>query len=385
MPGSVHAVYLVTGFTIPVRPTDLPQIEQADGEDAHMQSSPFMSSSMPQQEDEEEHLAVKTVTLCREEDLEAAAKCATEDPLLAGRQYGTIHNARVKRRTGLRPPPAQSTPVASRGTTAPKASSPVVKAETEPSQAREPKAPLGKAVGRIEAKPKEEKPQQSSQQKKTTTKAPNLKREKSDIFKSFAKAPNKISRENTESSAGASPVPKVETPAGEEVPNVPEDESMDDASDGEQLEDSLISEKKSAKSKRGTRSEREDQLKKLLDDDDDEAIDTPETDDGPQTREQEPTTEVSEKQGEQEPATSAAVVVSGGRRRGRRKVMKKKTMKDEEGYLVTIEEPGWESFSEDEPVAKEATPSSTASSNPKGKKMAGRPGQGNIMSFFGKK
>ena len=69
-PGSVHAVYLVTGFTIPVTPTDLPQTEQADGEDAHMQSSPFMSSSMPQQEDEEEHLAVKTVTLCREEDLE---------------------------------------------------------------------------------------------------------------------------------------------------------------------------------------------------------------------------------------------------------------------------------------------------------------------------
>ncbi len=44
-------------------------------------------------------------------------------------------------------------------------------------------------------------------------------------------------------------------------------ESMDDASDGEQLQDSLISEEKSAKSKRGTRSEREDQLKKLLDDD----------------------------------------------------------------------------------------------------------------------
>ncbi|KAL8913800.1 MAG: hypothetical protein Q9171_001403 [Xanthocarpia ochracea] len=331
-PGSVHAVYLVTGFTIPVTPTDLPQTEQANGEDAHMQSSPFMSSSMPQQEDEEEHLAVKTVTLCREEDLEAH-----------------------------------------------KAVNPAVKEETEPNQAREPKAPLGKAVGGIEAKPKEETPQQSSQQKKTTTKAPNLKREKSDIFKSFAKAPNKVSRENTESSAGASPVPKVETPAAEEVPHVPEDESMEDASDGEQLEDSLISEEKSAKSKRGTRSERENQLKKLLDDDD-----TPETDDGHQTREQEPTTEVSEKRGEQEPATSAAVA-SGGRRRGRRKVMKKKTMKDEEGYLVTKEEPGWESFSEDEPVAKEATLSSTASSHPKGKKMAGRPGQGNIMSFFGKK
>ena len=44
---------------------------------------------------------------------------------------------------------------------------------------------------------------------------------------------------------------------------------MDEASDGEQLEDSLISAEKAAQSKRGTRSEREDQLKKLLDDDDD--------------------------------------------------------------------------------------------------------------------
>ena len=41
-----------------------------DGEDAHMQSSPFMSSSMPQPGEEEEQVAVKTVTLCREEDQE---------------------------------------------------------------------------------------------------------------------------------------------------------------------------------------------------------------------------------------------------------------------------------------------------------------------------
>jgi len=96
-------------------------------------------------------------------------------------------------------------------------------------------------------------------------------------------------------------------------------------------------------------------------------------------------------------------VVSGGRRRGRRKVMKKKTIKDDEGYLgsyaltvqakvnantvheVTKEELAWESFSEDEPpLPKEKTPASTASSSAKGKKPGGKPGQGNIMSFFGK-
>ena len=56
---------------------------------------------------------------------------------------------------------------------------------------------------------------------------------------------------------------------------------------------------------------------------------------------------------------------------------------------VTKEEPSWESFSEDEPaLAKEKTPVSTANSTTaKSKKLtsSGKPGQGNIMSFFGKK
>ena len=70
-PGSVHAVYVITGYTIPVAPpTSSPNGTIMDGEDAHMQSSPFMSSSMPQPGEEEEQVAVKTVTLCREEDLE---------------------------------------------------------------------------------------------------------------------------------------------------------------------------------------------------------------------------------------------------------------------------------------------------------------------------
>lgn len=47
---------------------------------------------------------------------------------------------------------------------------------------------------------------------------------------------------------------------------------MDDASDGEQLEDSIISAEKAARSKHATRSEREDQLKKLLDEDGNTAL-----------------------------------------------------------------------------------------------------------------
>ena len=57
-------------------------------------------------------------------------------------------------------------------------------------------------------------------------------------------------------------------------------------------------------------------------------------------------------------------------------------------FAVTITEPGWESFSEEDapPPAKKATPTQTPSSSaPKSKKSAGKPGQGNIMSFFSKK
>ena len=53
--------------------------------------------------------------------------------------------------------------------------------------------------------------------------------------------------------------------------------------------------------------------------------------------------------------------------------------------IVTKEEPAWESFSEDEPPpTKERTPFSTGGSS-RTKKQATKPGQGNIMTFFGKK
>ena len=63
--------------------------------------------------------------------------------------------------------------------------------------------------------------------------------------------------------------------------------------------------------------------------------------------------------------------------------MKKRTMKDEHGYLVTKEEPAWESFSEDEPEAKKMK--TMPSVSVKGAKKGAKGAQGNIMSFFGKK
>lgn len=85
---------------------------------------------------------------------------------------------------------------------------------------------------------------------------------------------------------------------------------------------------------------------------------------------------------------------TGGRRRGRRRVMKKKTTKDAEGYLVTKEEPVWESFSEDEePQSKKLKPvampvlgagASAAKKSSAGASQA-KKGQGNLLGFFKKK
>ncbi|KAG6018295.1 hypothetical protein E4U43_005712 [Claviceps pusilla] len=80
--------------------------------------------------------------------------------------------------------------------------------------------------------------------------------------------------------------------------------------------------------------------------------------------------------------------VNNGRRRGKRRVVQKKRILDEQGYMVTIQEPGWESFSEDEtpqPPVKKPTPASAPSSSAKSKKSSGKAVQGSIMSFFNKK
>jgi DNA polymerase delta subunit 3 len=52
---------------------------------------------------------------------------------------------------------------------------------------------------------------------------------------------------------------------------------------------------------------------------------------------------------------------------------------------VTREEAAWESFSEDEPAPKKAKPTPAPAAKGAAKKGAAKPGQGNIMSFFGKK
>lgn len=97
------------------------------------------------------------------------------------------------------------------------------------------------------------------------------------------------------------------------------------------------------------------------------------------------------------------------RHRGKRRVMQKKRILDDQGYMgmlntqqtqrqtrrayiqnftVTIQEPGWESFSEDDtlqPPVKKTVIASAPSSSIKSKKSSSKGAQGSITSFFNKR
>ncbi|KAL8942289.1 MAG: hypothetical protein Q9216_001762 [Gyalolechia sp. 2 TL-2023] len=81
-PGSVCAVYILSGVLAPMSPTISAPIPTRDGEDVFMQSSSLISSSMAQREDEEEPEAVRSIVMCREEDLEGKSMMALFEPLM---------------------------------------------------------------------------------------------------------------------------------------------------------------------------------------------------------------------------------------------------------------------------------------------------------------
>jgi DNA polymerase delta subunit 3 len=213
----------------------------------------------------------------------------------------------------------------------------------------------------------------------------------------FGKAKPKLKRENTDTSSAD--VSAAASPAADSL--------MLDVSEDE--EDSYVPpvvDKEKVDEGRKARKEREAALKRMMEDDDGEDEDVVEK---VEEKTESEDAEDDDVMDIENPVVKAKaeeqkeyVEVSNGRRRGRRRVMKKKTIKDEEGYLgkfrigvliwlllklnvVTREEPAWESFSEDEPVAKKKAPSASSFGSTKGKKPAGKGGQGNIMSFFGKK
>ena len=72
-PGSVHATYLVSGTTITTAIRSNSSQKAEDGEDTHMQSSPFVSSQLPE-EDTEISALVELITLVQEENLDGTIR-----------------------------------------------------------------------------------------------------------------------------------------------------------------------------------------------------------------------------------------------------------------------------------------------------------------------
>jgi DNA polymerase delta subunit 3 len=348
-PGSVHATYLITGTRLPPKSQQSNNAESQDSEDAVMQSSPpIPNRSAPQAAEEDvEATPIRSLLLVKEEhlqkakatfeqitgihvyslaagglsDLNSLSECnrkiaveyASEDPLLAWKQYGTIQNPNVKRRTQKRPPPAASTP-AVKEAPKPKAAPALEKQASKASNESGPNS--------AKSTPVPEKNTDATK-KKTATKPATVKRQPTDLFKSFARGANKAKAASAESSAAASPAPTT---------SAKEDECMggmsDDDPDNPIEDEEMEVEAGSGKSKR----EREADLKAMMDMDDEPMEDVEEeTDQGAIDTPKE--SEAEESQGTKQEEPKETMTVENGRRRGRRRVMKKKTVKDDEGYL----------------------------------------------------
>ena len=323
-----------------------------------------------------------------------------EDPLLHNKNYGVIQNSGVRRRTGKRPPISE-------------APAPKFKAVVE-----EPKmstaAPVAATTSKLPPALKKEDSSRPNSAGSTTTASstnqPILKRDTSDIFKSFSKARSKpkIEQQGSSASNGA------DSPAQ----SGPEDIKMTDADEEGESEDEALfldtNTRKPAKKRpsedgdlRKDREDRAAKLRKMMDSDDEEipANKQAKEDDEPSQKEDKDAEDAdvvwSDSDTERREGPKAETLVNEvsettsiepTRRRGKRKVMKKRTTKDEEGYLVTKEEAVWESFSEDEPVSQ-PKPKASFSTKPQsqskasGGKVAGKTAGkgGNIMNFFGKK
>ncbi|TGO23490.1 hypothetical protein BPAE_0130g00080 [Botrytis paeoniae] len=406
-PRTIHATYLIGGTKRKEAPTEIEA--QKNGEDAYMQSSPFVGSSMRQAEGSTGEDSTLSITLAREEDLEGwnpafgkpyfelqllsdstreiQTLAKSEDPLESYHKYGIITNPNAKRRTRKAPPIAAATQasVPTRPATAKSKLNEVQEAHKSSSSSKkpEPKSQPSNAKdffgsnGKEKANPK---PQAESRKAESTT-APsskestpappaNLKRESSSIFKAFAKTqPKKAKIEEAESSTK-------------------DDTAMKDVSDDDE-EDTWMPAPVSKETKSQDRSSRkatQERLRKMMEDDDEEEEEEEEEEEkaAPSSAPEAPAEELEEEKAPEETKEEEPVATtSSGRRRGRRRVMKKRTVKDEDGYLVTKQEAAWESFSEDEPAPAPKAKAAPVSTKPK--KDAPKKGQGNIMAFFGKK
>ncbi|GAB1319052.1 CDC27 protein [Madurella fahalii] len=378
-PGAVYATYLVYGIT---KAADEPSTAR-NGADGDIE----MTSSMPEVETLSDVVPTFTLSLIPEEQLnEALSKYdevssihvysvgphPTKDVALlvdaANQVLGLPVSDDQKNLAVITNPRARRRERKGAGVKAAAAATASVKAQTEP-------APVPAKV-KEESKPTQlaqSSAEKASSAAPTKKPAPSLKRGgSSGIMQAFSKATNKVKKE-----PGTSQPP---TPGGDESSVQPMSDDGEDDSEMPQPKPRVASGSKSRK-------QREEELRRMMEEDDDdeeEASEKAEEEPAEEPMEEEPPTPEPAKPEESEVITAS----SNGRRRGKRRVMRKKQIMDDQGYLVTIQEPGWESFSEDEPPPP-TKPKTTSSAPPaqaaKPKKSGPKGSQGSIMSFFSKK
>jgi DNA polymerase delta subunit 3 len=318
-----------------------------------------------------------------------------EDPLLHNKTYGVIQNSNVRRRTGKRPPISEAPAPASKLKS--------VKGETRQNTTASTASKTSSLPPTLKKEDSSRPSSAGSMTSTSSTKQPTLKRDTSDIFKSFAKARPKPKDEKKDADASTN----GDSPAQ----SGPEDVKMTDADEEGESEDEALfldtNTRKPAKKRtseegdlKKDKDERAAKLRKMMDSDDEReqipATTNVKKEDADDKEAEDADVAWSESDSEKPKALKQdktyvkeeleAVSTEPTRRRGRRKVMKKRTMKDEEGYLVTKEEAVWESFSEDEPASQPKPKGQPKSSSGTGKASGKAAGKGgNIMSFFGKK
>ncbi|CAK7275100.1 CDC27 protein [Sporothrix epigloea] len=384
--GSVHATYLLYGTKQAAENVSHSQNDSSDEGDVEMEESlpEYLQS---------ERVIETVMTLVAEENLEYSvrqlhelrgANAQDEDPKV----FGTIPNSHAQRRQRK----GQGPIAAGAATASASAAKPKQNDAPGPNSVWN---KVNKASAKEDDKPATTtpKPAAITEPTKTTSSAsssasnapPPLKRAGSsggrNIMQAFAKGASAVKPKKPD------PAPLAKKAEDEDMTMDMSDDGGDD--DGGGAENLLPKAKEVIGGK--SRQQREEELRKMMedDDDDDDAEDERNKED---EREDTPMEDVVEEKPVKNDGPSEVVTASAGdgRRRGKRRVARKKMIEDKDGYLVTIQEEGWESFSEDEAppskVPAVATPASSASSSaPKQKAPAAKKGQGNIMSFFAKK
>ncbi|KAJ9134547.1 DNA polymerase delta subunit 3 [Coniochaeta hoffmannii] len=389
-PGSVHATYLVYGTKKDELANSQPQRSQDEDVD--------MMSSAPDPEEDDDVVPVKTLSLVAENELQDVLKAYDEvasihvyslspqpvrdmsllsdaarqvatlskpEDVVASEQkiYGGITNPNVRRRERRGP--------GARLAAAPAA----VPRAPAPKDAAKPAAKPAAASAKVKHEVKEEKaptpaPSASASSAASKKSQPSLQRGgSSGLMAAFAKGAAAKAKK-----AESQPA----TPSGD-------DSSVQPLSDDDGEDDSAVLPKPQPQDVAAAKSkaqQRKEELQRMMESDDEEE-DVKEKEDTPM---EEPEEEKPAAEPEKEEPAEVVSTSGDGRRRGKRKVMKARRFLDEEGNMVTVREPVWEAFSEDEAPSPHAPKAKLASSAPAAKgKKAGPKGQGSIMSFFNKK